>query len=278
LTEPSLTLNLTLNLTLHLYDLTDSCSGSWTTNQKYDYLPRDIAHQFALSYAGNRTLAEVSPCNVDLSDFPPLFIEYGDSECLHDQIETFIVRAKQESLDVTAYSEPGMVHVFPLFVTVSDEGSAPHLAFSHMEAFMDRIMGRIDMPIRYEGVCQQCTSLTRHLYQHCNTVSISTLCCAAILAYVLFTAPKGEFEPWEKKMMLAFGLVGAIIALYTYGATYLRYRRNMRDSRDEGGQRGSFDYGVVSYRGPSEEGGESNMGNVWSPTSPPAPPPGMLSQ
>ena len=49
-------------------DLTDSFSGSWTTNQATDFLPRDIAHQIALSYAGDEhSLQQVSPINVDMA-------------------------------------------------------------------------------------------------------------------------------------------------------------------------------------------------------------------
>ena len=32
-------------------DLTDSCSGSWSSNQQYDFLPRDWAAKFAKAYA-----------------------------------------------------------------------------------------------------------------------------------------------------------------------------------------------------------------------------------
>ena len=40
-------------------DLTDSCSGSWTANQKYDFIPCDLAHKLARAYAGERSLREV---------------------------------------------------------------------------------------------------------------------------------------------------------------------------------------------------------------------------
>ena len=43
-------------------DLNDSFSGTWTSNNDYDFLPRDLAAWFADEYAGKRSLKEVNAC------------------------------------------------------------------------------------------------------------------------------------------------------------------------------------------------------------------------
>ena len=124
-------------------DLTDSCSGSWTTRQSVDYLPRDLAHQIALSYASNDAtrLAQVSPTNVNFAQFPPLQICVGGSECLHDQIMVVIDKLRVAGVDVEAHVDEGMVHVYPLFASFAREESPPVQAFYRFASFMDRVMG-----------------------------------------------------------------------------------------------------------------------------------------
>ena len=36
-------------------------SGSWSSNQEFDYLPRDFAAWFAKAYAGEQSLIDVRP-------------------------------------------------------------------------------------------------------------------------------------------------------------------------------------------------------------------------
>ena len=86
--------------------------------EAYDFLPRDWAAYFAQAYAGEKslaevnpnsnptltltlilTLAEVSPCNVSLAGFPPLLIEYGECECLRDQISVFVENARAAGIE-----------------------------------------------------------------------------------------------------------------------------------------------------------------------------------
>ena len=119
-------------------DLTDSFSGTWTSNQKTDFLPRDIAHSFAVAYAGTaHSLQEVSPCSVSLdAAMPPLLIECGDAECLHDQVVALVQRAQRvEGMDVEFNVSEGMVHVFPLFYPFCKADSDP------VQAIIDQNLG-----------------------------------------------------------------------------------------------------------------------------------------
>jgi len=120
-------------------DLTDSFSGTWTSNQEFDYLPRDFSAWLALAYAGEHTLLEASPSNVSLEKFPPLLVLLGDCECLRDQVVAFVQKAKAAEVEVTMHVEPGMVHVYPMFAMFAKEDSAPLRAFEHMRCFVHHV-------------------------------------------------------------------------------------------------------------------------------------------
>lgn len=62
---------------------------------------------------------------MELSGLPPLLVEVGECECLRDQVQDFVVRAKAAGVDVEDYLAPGMIHVFPLFTVVAQAGSPP---------------------------------------------------------------------------------------------------------------------------------------------------------
>jgi len=121
-------------------DLTDSCSGSWTSNQRTDFIPRDLAAKIALDYAGTNTLAAVSPGNVDLTGFPPLLIEVGECECLHDQVVKFAHRASGLGVSVDLHVAPGMVHVFPLFAAFAGADAEPNKVFKRLGWFIDTLL------------------------------------------------------------------------------------------------------------------------------------------
>ena len=136
-------------------DLTDCCSGSWTANQEYDFLARDLAAKLAKAYAGEHTLREVSPCSVSFDGLPPLMVEIGDCECLRDQVLAFVQSAKAAGIDIEAHLEPGMVHVFPLLHEVAEGDSPPRLAFRHMADFIERRLGPLASPrVRYKRRCK----------------------------------------------------------------------------------------------------------------------------
>ena len=125
-------------------DLTDSYSGTWTSNQKIDFLPRDLAYQIALSYAGeSNSLLQVSPMNVDMSTFPPLLVEVGDCECLFDQVKRMVIKGRNEGVEINEIVSEGMVHVFPLLSSVSKKESPPNQAFERAKLFVNQRFGRV---------------------------------------------------------------------------------------------------------------------------------------
>ena len=71
---------------------------------------------------------------------PPLLIECGDAECLHDQVGALVQRAEAvEGMDVEFHACEGMVHVFPLFYPFCKAESDPVQAFKRMAQFGDRV-------------------------------------------------------------------------------------------------------------------------------------------
>uniref|UniRef100_A0A6U3SV85 Alpha/beta hydrolase fold-3 domain-containing protein n=1 Tax=Ditylum brightwellii TaxID=49249 RepID=A0A6U3SV85_9STRA len=132
-------------------DLTDSFSGTWTTNQDTDFLPRDWAYKFSMAYAGGKDrLAEASPGNVNLEGLPPLLVEVGDAECLRDSALVWVERAKAAGVDVEAVVSDGMVHVFPLFAIFANKDLPPHQSYERAASFVDKVL----------GVCSDSESLT----------------------------------------------------------------------------------------------------------------------
>jgi monoterpene epsilon-lactone hydrolase len=138
-------------------DLTDCCSGSWASNQRYDFLPRDLALKFALAYAGQRTLCEVSPSSIDCEGLPPLLVEVGDSECLRDQVLEFVAQARNANVDIEEHVAAGMIHVFPLLSFAAEDNTAPHLAYKHFADFVDRHLGVMERRVTtYRSECHAC--------------------------------------------------------------------------------------------------------------------------
>ncbi len=170
-------------------DLTDSASGSWTSNQEYDFLPRDWAVKFAYAYAGEHTLREASPCNVSLEGLPPLLIEVGSCECLRDQVLAFIQRGKKAGLDIEDYLCEGMVHVFPLFAAIAAEGTPPHLAFDHLSGFLDRTVGAAGpRRERYASRCKGC----RRAMTYWKRCTCSTTMIVGVIIFVLLLVGVAE--------------------------------------------------------------------------------------
>lgn len=106
-------------------DLTDiGRSESWKTNKKYDYIPKKMANLFANCYLGKNPYSEENPYTMrDLSPhysdklhtLPPLLIEFGECEVLHDQILSFCNKLKSLGNNVTYNIRNDMVHVFPMY-------------------------------------------------------------------------------------------------------------------------------------------------------------------
>ena len=141
-------------------DLTDSVSGSWSSNQEWDFLPRDFGAWFARMYAGDKnTLEDVSPCTQSTEGFPPLLVEVGKAECLYDQIVKWKEQAINEGIQVRFYEHEGMVHVFPLLFA----------AFSEFKIDLDEGMGQCCTSWRGKPVAgnnSESRSRPEHAYDH----------------------------------------------------------------------------------------------------------------
>ncbi len=102
-------------------DLTDyGTNASWVQNNKYDFIRPELAKYFAHQYVdfSKNNLYEVSPLYLSdeiLNKLPPILVEYGECEVLHDQIKQFCKKIEKNGANIIYNCRPEMIHVFPLF-------------------------------------------------------------------------------------------------------------------------------------------------------------------
>ncbi|KAI7833537.1 Alpha/Beta hydrolase protein [Kickxella alabastrina] len=124
-----------------------TCSGaSWDTKMSLDYLPsfplEDPFHPTRMFYAAGRRFSQemleelrcplVSPIFGDLSDMPPMLIQMGRNELLHDDISEFAEKTKLHAENIVrleAYDN--MPHAFVLL----DFTDAAQQAFASVNNF-----------------------------------------------------------------------------------------------------------------------------------------------
>jgi len=121
---------------------------SWDRNQPWDYLPRfSTTPEFncAKMYAGELPLTHplVSPIHADIRGLPPLLIQVGEVETLHDEAVLLAKRAKDASVDVTLQIYPDMVHVFQGFGSLAPQVKQ---AMMNVGEFIDAHLCPIDEP------------------------------------------------------------------------------------------------------------------------------------
>jgi acetyl esterase/lipase len=68
------------------------------------------------------TIPTASPLNADISGFPPLLIQVGESEILFSDAERLAAKAEKADLQVTLEKWPEMIHVWHLFYPMLTEG------------------------------------------------------------------------------------------------------------------------------------------------------------
>ncbi|KAJ1939444.1 hypothetical protein FBU59_004121, partial [Linderina macrospora] len=128
-----------------------TCPGeSWTTNRNLDYLPAfsldDPFHPTRMFYDAGRPFSQcmlqelrcplVSPIYGDLSGLPPLLVQMGQNELLHDDICELVAKVKKQNrgrenaVQMEVYDD--MPHVFVLF----DFTDAAKRAFESMAQFV----------------------------------------------------------------------------------------------------------------------------------------------
>jgi acetyl esterase/lipase len=75
-------------------------------------------------YMANQDMSipTASPLNADLTGFPPLLIQVGESEILFSDTERLAAKAEAHNLQVTLEKWPEMIHVWHLFYPMLTEG------------------------------------------------------------------------------------------------------------------------------------------------------------
>lgn len=78
-----------------------------------------------LYLGGNATPEDplASPLFADLEGLPPLFVQVGEEEVLYDDAARLVARARAAGVDATLDAWADMIHVFPWFTGLIDEGA-----------------------------------------------------------------------------------------------------------------------------------------------------------
>lgn len=103
-----------------------------------DYLPGGRGlWEWAEHYAAgmDRKDPRLSPLYADLSELPPLIVFVGDAEVLLDDGLRLAERAREAGVDVELIVEPGEVHVYPMFSTLTP---AAGRAYASIHGFVER--------------------------------------------------------------------------------------------------------------------------------------------
>lgn len=102
----------------------DPCNGeSMTKNVEFDYIVPDLSLEISKSYCdlSKNTLKEISPCNLNLENFPPVCMFVGECEILRDQQDEFAKRLRDayssssSSFKLEYHLGKDMPHVYWLF-------------------------------------------------------------------------------------------------------------------------------------------------------------------
>ena len=118
-------------------DFFDVDRASMHENVCFDYLPVGVIPAVANMYIDAGASRTFCGINLKLQNLPPLFVEYGDSEVLRDQIKIFIDRAISQNVDVQHKEYPDMVHVFQLFSFAGMKSCRD--SYDHLRSFLNRL-------------------------------------------------------------------------------------------------------------------------------------------
>jgi epsilon-lactone hydrolase len=103
----------------------EASGESMTTKAAEDpMIQRDIIEWFAALYVkkDDRRAPLASPIYADLSGLPPLYVLVGTAETLLDDSIRLAERARKAGVQVTLEPWEGMIHVWPAFASMLDEG------------------------------------------------------------------------------------------------------------------------------------------------------------
>jgi acetyl esterase/lipase len=99
---------------------------SFLANRRYDYLTGEICGLAASAYLDGADARDpaLSPLFADLSGLPPLLIQVGGAELLHDQVCDFAARARAAGVKVQLSVYDDMIHDWHLFPFLPEAGRA----------------------------------------------------------------------------------------------------------------------------------------------------------
>ncbi|MCX5738690.1 MAG: alpha/beta hydrolase [Proteobacteria bacterium] len=102
-----------------------AAGGSMDTNAAVDFGDRELLVAWAEDYMppGSPRDPRAFPIDAKLNGLPPLLIQVGGAEVLHDQVVAFAQRARAAGVDVTLETEPAMFHDWQLQAALLPEGA-----------------------------------------------------------------------------------------------------------------------------------------------------------
>ncbi len=109
---------------------------SMTANEKYDWVQKAMADQWSKWLCNGTDVMNpiISPLYANLTGLPPIYIQAGGAEILHDMIVDFTNEAKKQNANVKLDVWPTMNHDFQAFGEIVPESAE---ALQRMGAFID---------------------------------------------------------------------------------------------------------------------------------------------
>lgn len=137
-------------------DLEDTSTDSWTRNKEFDFIPVDFAKIFAEAYKGKSTYREVSATyHENLECLPPMLVEVGECEVLHDQIMEFVVKCRDKGVKVDCNVRRDMCHAFPIYAFTNMTECTN--SFVAMNKFCQKVVPAVHIP-KVEEKKEECIS------------------------------------------------------------------------------------------------------------------------
>ena len=97
---------------------------SWESRRSTDWIGRELCEYWIAHYLQGHDARDpsASPIHADLRGLPPLLVQVGTAECLHDDVLQLVARLRAASVDVTLAEYAQMPHVWHLFRLLVPEG------------------------------------------------------------------------------------------------------------------------------------------------------------
>jgi monoterpene epsilon-lactone hydrolase len=114
--------------------------GSLESNSGLDWGTADQFARWAEAYLGGTDprAALASPAHAELRGLPPLLVEVGGCEMLHDQVAAFAARARDAGVDAELHVHDDMVHNW---LAIAPDEPAAQRTLAEVAAFVQRVTG-----------------------------------------------------------------------------------------------------------------------------------------